>query len=244
MLEEVISRSLLYRYMSGACNNMLIFLSKQLKILVRANLDLIKWARGNQMPGFEEYVEVGGVVLTSYATLMYSFVGMGETVGKEAYKWVRSKPKLIKSLAAKSRLLDDMTDFEVKTIKYLFSYRDIHFCSSFSVRFLIFNPWGCCDLSSNSCVWYCQNDMSNGFSANAINYYMKQFLVTKEEPILECQKMIVDINKTVNEELLKTIVVPHRVLKQAHNFGRLLHVLYSHSDDIYNCSEGKLKEYI
>lgn len=84
--------------------------------------------------------------------------------------------------------------------------------------------------------------MSNGFAANAIKYYMKQFVVTKEEAIVECQKMIGDINKTVNEELLKTTGVPLRVLKQAHNFGRLLHVLYS--DDIYNCSEGKLKEYI
>ncbi|VVB05221.1 unnamed protein product [Arabis nemorensis] len=175
-------------------------IERELKILVRANLDLIKWARGNQMPCFEEYVEVGGVALTSYATLMYSFVGMGETVVKEAYEWVISRPKLIKSLAAKGRLMDDMTDFE--------------------------------------------NDMSNGFAANAINYYMKQFLVTKEEAILECQKMIVDTNKTVNEELLKTTAVPHLVLKQAHNFGRLLHVLDSHSDDIYNCSEGKLKEYI
>lgn len=33
---------------------------------------------------------------------------------------------------------------------------------------------------------------------------MKQFVVTKEEAVQECQKMIVDINKTVNEELLKT----------------------------------------
>jgi len=86
--------------------------------------------------------------------------------------------------------------------------------------------------------------MSNGFAANAINYYMKQFVVTKEEAILECQKMVVDINKIVNEELLKTTTVPRRVLKQALNFGRLLEVLYTKSDDIYNCSEGKLKEYI
>jgi hypothetical protein len=56
--------------------------------------------------------------------------------------------------------------------------------------------------------------------------------------------MVVDINKIVNEELLKTTTVPRRVLKQALNFGRLLEVLYTKSDDIYNCSEGKLKEYI
>lgn len=100
-------------------------------------------------------------------------------------------------------------------------------------------------LSSNTGVWYCQKDMSNGFAANAINYYMKQFEVSKEQAMLECQKMITDVNKTINEELLKTTAVPcRRVLKQALNFGRLLHVLYSKSDDIYNCSEGKLKEYI
>ncbi|CAE5978060.1 unnamed protein product [Arabidopsis arenosa] len=123
---------------------------EELKTLVRANLDLVKWARGNRVPSFEEHVEVGGIAITSYATLMYSFVGMGEIVGKEPYEWVRSRPRLIKSLAAKGRLMDDMTDFE--------------------------------------------NDMSNGFAANAINYYMKQFVVTKEGAMLECQKMIANIN--------------------------------------------------
>ncbi|AEE83260.1 terpenoid synthase 13 [Arabidopsis thaliana] len=185
---------------SKGCSYYLKEMLEELKILVRANLDLVKWARGNQLPSFEEHVEVGGIALTTYATLMYSFVGMGEAVGKEAYEWVRSRPRLIKSLAAKGRLMDDITDFE--------------------------------------------SDMSNGFAANAINYYMKQFVVTKEEAILECQKMVVDINKIVNEELLKTTTVPRRVLKQALNFGRLLEVLYTKSDDIYNCSEGKLKEYI
>lgn len=86
--------------------------------------------------------------------------------------------------------------------------------------------------------------MSNGFAANAINYYMKQFVVTKEGAILECQKMIANINKIINEELLKTTAVSPRVLKQALNFRRLLEVLYTKSDDIFNCSEGKLKEYI
>lgn len=86
---------------------------------MRANLDLVKWARGNQVPGFDEYVEVGGITLTTYATLMYSFVGMGETVGKEGYEWVRSRPKLIKSLAAKGRLMDDVTDFEVKKKQFI-----------------------------------------------------------------------------------------------------------------------------
>ncbi|XP_023635454.1 (Z)-gamma-bisabolene synthase 2 isoform X2 [Capsella rubella] len=143
---------------------------EEFKILVRSNLDLVKWAQGE------------------------------ETVGKEAYEWVRSRPSLIKSLAAKGRLMDDITDFE--------------------------------------------NDMSNGFAANAINYYMKQFVVTKEEAILGCERMIVNINKTINEELLKTTCVPRRVLKQAHNFERLLELLYTKSDDIYNCSEGKLKDYI
>ncbi|KAG7543166.1 Terpenoid cyclases/protein prenyltransferase alpha-alpha toroid [Arabidopsis thaliana x Arabidopsis arenosa] len=185
---------------SEGCSYYLKEMLEELKILVRANLDLVKWAQGIQVPSFEEHVEVGGIALTTYATLMYSFVGMGETVGKEAYEWVRSRPRLIKSLAAKGRLMDDITDFE--------------------------------------------SDMSNGFAANAINFYMKQFVVSKEEAILECQKMVADINKTVNEELLMTTSVPRRVLKQALNFGRLLELLYTKSDDIYNCSEGKLKEYI
>lgn len=92
---------------------------------MRANLDLVKWAQGKQVPSFEEHVEVGGIALTSYATLMYPFVGMGETVGKEAYEWVRSRPRLIKSLAAKGRLMDDMTDFEVRRNDICFGCFDL-----------------------------------------------------------------------------------------------------------------------
>ena len=77
------------------------------------------------MPSFEEHVEVGGIALTSYATLMYSFVGMGETAGKEAYEWVRSRPRLIKSLAAKGRLMDDITDFDVRRNDIFFVYFDL-----------------------------------------------------------------------------------------------------------------------
>lgn len=87
----------------------LYFLNKQLKILVKANLGLVKWTQGNQVPSFEEYVEAGGIALTTYAALMYSFVGIGVTVGKDTYEWVRSRPTLIKSLATKGRLIDDIT---------------------------------------------------------------------------------------------------------------------------------------
>ncbi|CAF1919071.1 unnamed protein product [Brassica napus] len=149
---------------------------EEFKILVRTNLQLVKWAREDYMP----------------SALM--------KIGKKRYfEWLRSRPKVVQVLAAKTRLMDDMTDYE--------------------------------------------EDIGKGYTANALNYYIKQHGVTKEKAIKEFGKMIKDINKIVNEECLKTTNISRRVLNQIINYGRSLDVLYT-SDDVFNHREGMLKEYI
>ncbi|CAF1919091.1 unnamed protein product [Brassica napus] len=149
---------------------------EEFKILVRTNLQLVKWAREDYMP----------------SALM--------KIGKKRYfEWLRSRPKVVQVLAAKTRLMDDMTDYE--------------------------------------------EDIGKGYTANALNYYIKQHGVTKEKAIKEFGKMIKDINKIVNEECLKTTNISRRVLNQIINYGRSLDVLYT-SDDVFNHREGMLKEHI
>ncbi|KAG5383408.1 hypothetical protein IGI04_034878 [Brassica rapa subsp. trilocularis] len=172
---------------------------EELKIAGRANLDLIKWARAGQMPSFDEYVEAGGAEIGSYATMAWSIMGLGKISKKEDFDWLLSRPKYVRYLASKARLMDDIMDFE--------------------------------------------EDMNKGYTANALNYYMKQHGVTKEEASRGLHKMIGDINKIVNEECLKTTNISRPVLSQVVNFGRMLHILYT-SDDVYNHREGKLKDYI
>uniref|UniRef100_A0A0D3AU45 Terpene synthase metal-binding domain-containing protein n=2 Tax=Brassica oleracea var. oleracea TaxID=109376 RepID=A0A0D3AU45_BRAOL len=126
-------------------------------------------------------------------------MGLGEIGKKRYFEWLRSRPKVVQVLAAKTRLMDDMTDYE--------------------------------------------EDIGKGYTANALNYYIKQHGVTKEKAIKEFGKMIKDINKIVNEECLKTTNISRRVLNQIINYGRSLDVLYT-SDDVFNHREGMLKEHI
>ncbi|XP_009123605.2 alpha-barbatene synthase [Brassica rapa] len=172
---------------------------EEFKIIVRTNLQLVKWAREDYMPSFDEYIEAGGAEIGSYATITCSVMGLGEIGKKRDFEWLRSRPKVVQVLAAKTRLMDDMTDYE--------------------------------------------EDIGKCYTANALNYYIKQHGVTKEEAIKEFGKMIKDINKIVNKECLKTTNISRRVFNQIINYGRSLDVLYT-SDDVYNHREGMFKEYI
>lgn len=86
---------------------------KQFKIIARTNLELVKWARGGHVPSFDEYIDSGGAEIGSYATIACSIMGLGDIGTKEAFEWLISRPKLVRILAAKTRLMDDIADFEV-----------------------------------------------------------------------------------------------------------------------------------
>lgn len=85
----------------------------QVKILARKNLELVKWARGGHVPTFEEYIDSGGAEIGVYAAIACSIMGVGDIGRKEAFEWLISRQKLVRTLAAKSRLMDDLVDFEV-----------------------------------------------------------------------------------------------------------------------------------
>ncbi|EOA12729.1 hypothetical protein CARUB_v10028174mg [Capsella rubella] len=172
---------------------------EEFKIIARKNLELVKWARGGHVTSFDEYVESGGAEIGTYATIACSFMGIGEIGRKEAFEWLISRPKLVRTLGAKTRVMDDIADYE--------------------------------------------EDMEKGYTANALNYYMKEHKITKEEASRELEKVVRDMNKIVNEECLKMTAMPRRILMQSVNYGRSLDVLYT-ADDVYNNREGKLKEYI
>lgn len=91
----------------------LYILTMQFKRLVKSNLDLAKWAQAAHVPSFEDYMEVGEVEITMYATMAGTLMGMGHIATKEVYEWLKSKPKLIQSLSINGRLMNDMAGFEV-----------------------------------------------------------------------------------------------------------------------------------
>ncbi|KAG2263351.1 hypothetical protein Bca52824_070430 [Brassica carinata] len=85
---------------------------EEFKRLVKSNLDLAKWAQAAHVPSFEDYMEVGEVEITMYATMAGTLMGMGHIATKEVYEWLKSKPKLIQSLSINGRLMNDMAGFE------------------------------------------------------------------------------------------------------------------------------------
>ncbi|CAF2025832.1 unnamed protein product [Brassica napus] len=85
---------------------------EEFKRLVKSNLDLAKWAQISHVPSFEDYMEVGEVEITMYATMAGTLMGMGHIATKETYEWLRSRPKVIQSLSINGRPMNDMAGFE------------------------------------------------------------------------------------------------------------------------------------
>lgn len=85
----------------------------QLNIYVKANHDLAKYVQTGIFLGFEEYMEVGQVEIAVYATLGGCLMCIKHTDTEEAYKWLKSRPKLLTSLSMKGRLMNDIAGFEV-----------------------------------------------------------------------------------------------------------------------------------
>lgn len=88
----------------------------QVDKLVKANFDLAKWALVAHVPSFEEYMEVGEVEFTAYALLAGIFMTKGK-IAKEAYEWLKVRPKLFQCLSIKGRLRNDITGYEVQMRK-------------------------------------------------------------------------------------------------------------------------------
>ncbi|KAG2244695.1 hypothetical protein Bca52824_093463 [Brassica carinata] len=85
---------------------------EEFKILVKSNLDLAKWAQIAHVPSFEDYMVVGVVEVSLYATMAGTLMGMGHIATEEAYEWLKSRPKLIQALSINGRLMNDMTGFQ------------------------------------------------------------------------------------------------------------------------------------
>ncbi|MBA0784750.1 hypothetical protein Gotri_027635 [Gossypium trilobum] len=73
-----------------------------------------KWALQNYKPSFEEF-KINALSSTGYAMLaITSFVGMGDIVTPETFKWAASEPKIIQASAIICRFMDDIAEHKFK----------------------------------------------------------------------------------------------------------------------------------
>ncbi|KAF8115070.1 hypothetical protein N665_0030s0111 [Sinapis alba] len=172
---------------------------EEFKAFVKANFEHAKWAHAAHLPSFEKYMEVAEVEITICAVFAACFMSLGKMATKEAYEWFKSRPRLVKSLCVRGRLMNDITGLK--------------------------------------------DDMSRGQITNAVNYYMKQYGVTKQNALRELHKMVADTDNIINEELLTTTGVSRLVLKTAMGLAQSITICY-YGYEGYTHPEGKIEEYM
>jgi len=87
----------------------------QIKSLMIWYLGIAKWARSDQVPSFEDYMEIGtpSSALDDFAS--YGFIAMDDCDQKKLKEWFYSKPKIFHALNALFRIRNDIVTFEVRT---------------------------------------------------------------------------------------------------------------------------------
>ena len=91
-----------------------------MKRLVQAYFDEAKWFYQNYIPTVEEYMHVA--LKSSGSPMLITFLGMGDTLTKEAFDWTFSNPKIITASSVIGRLMDDMESHKVCDQKILSSF--------------------------------------------------------------------------------------------------------------------------
>ncbi|CAH8331335.1 unnamed protein product [Eruca vesicaria subsp. sativa] len=83
--------------------------TKEVKAFVKPNFEHAKWAQAAYLPTFEEYMKVAEVEITLYVVLAGYFMCLGKMATKEAYEWLKSRPRLVKYVYVRDRLMNDIT---------------------------------------------------------------------------------------------------------------------------------------
>ena len=76
-----------------------------------------------------------------------------------------------------------------------------------------------------------QFEQKRGHVASAVECYMKQYGVSKEEAYDEFKKQVESAWKDNNEEFLQPTAVPVPLLTRVLNFSRMVDVLYKDEDE-------------
>ncbi|MBA0879584.1 hypothetical protein Goshw_001561 [Gossypium schwendimanii] len=82
--------------------------------LAQSYLVEAKWTIQNYKPSFEEF-KANALLTCGYAMLaIASYVGMGDIITPETFKWAANDPKIIQASAIICRFMDDVVEHKVK----------------------------------------------------------------------------------------------------------------------------------
>ena len=88
-----------------------------------------------------------------------------------------------------------------------------------------------------------KGEQKRGHVVSSVECYMKQHGASKEEAYFEIRKLVAEVWKGINEDLLEPREVPMCLLVRTLNLARLGEVNYK-VDDIYTRSEGHMKRLV
>lgn len=72
-----------------------------------------KWLKDGHKPTLEEYMSVSMMTCAHGMILARSYVGRGDTVTEETFKWVATFPPLVKATCWILRFMDDIASHKV-----------------------------------------------------------------------------------------------------------------------------------
>ncbi|KAK7312910.1 hypothetical protein VNO77_37152 [Canavalia gladiata] len=86
------------------------------KKVVHAYMTEAKWLNNNYIPTTEEYMRTSTISCCYSLLITTSYIGMGNTITEDIFKWVTNEPKIVKAASVLCRLMDDIVsnEFEQK----------------------------------------------------------------------------------------------------------------------------------
>ncbi|XP_057812101.1 bicyclogermacrene synthase-like [Salvia miltiorrhiza] len=83
-----------------------------MKVIARNYFAEVKWREEKYKPTSEEYMQIATASCAYTSMIICSFLGMGDSVTKEAFDFVLSKPDIVKAALIICRLTDDIVGHE------------------------------------------------------------------------------------------------------------------------------------
>uniref|UniRef100_A0A151UHR5 (+)-delta-cadinene synthase isozyme C2 n=1 Tax=Cajanus cajan TaxID=3821 RepID=A0A151UHR5_CAJCA len=72
-----------------------------------------KWFNNNYKPTIEEYLHVSAISCGYSLMTITSYIGMGDMVTEDIFKWATNEPKFLRAISIGGRLMDDIASNEV-----------------------------------------------------------------------------------------------------------------------------------
>ncbi|XP_051115800.1 viridiflorene synthase-like [Andrographis paniculata] len=97
---------------------------------------------------------------------------------------------------------------------------------------------------SNDIASYEREHNASGFPSSSIDFYMKDYGVSKEEAMGKVRELAEDARMEINREWVSTKGVPREFLKLALNYARFTFLCYNQGTDAVTYSKTGIKSYI